>query len=401
MSSSGKKLPDLESAFVEAVKEYREGNLSEAEEKYLEILKSYPRFPQASNDLGCIYQQQGKYEEAKSCFQSAIKHNPSFEDAYVNLGNVYQNLNRPSDAVHCYRKALMTNPNCVSAFMNFGNALRELNKAEDALVCYKQALKLNKDLAEGYFNVAATLLDLGRHTEALFSCQEALKRAPDNGMIQRLYNSLMQEHKDADPEEYVRTIFNSNAEHFESKLELLEYHAPQQLYNFIKDYCKEASYKILDLGCGTGLSGEAFEGISSSITGVDLSIRMLEKAREKKLYKELVEGEVSDVMKTMEDSSYDLIISTDVFIYIENIALVLQQSFRLLRPGGMMAFSIELTGNSTPELRVSGRWAQPLDYTRKLVQSVGYHELGYREIPLRKENGAILPGGLFILEKTL
>ncbi|MGK0183039.1 MAG: putative TPR repeat methyltransferase [Halioglobus sp.] len=400
MTSNEKSHLDLEAAFFGAVKEYREGNLSVAEEKYREILKSYPQFPQASNDLGCIYQQQGKYEKAVSCFEEAIKHHPSFVDAYVNLGNTCQNINRPEEAVNCYRKVLQIDPNCVAGFLNLGNALREMNQTEDALVCYNQVLKLDKDSAEGYFNVAATLLELERSAEALLSCQEALKRAPDNGMIKRLYNSLVNEHKDVDPEEYIRTVFNSNAESFESKLNALEYQAPQKLFEFIQKFLSKDSYDILDLGCGTGLSGKAFESMASSITGVDLSPRMLEKSQEKGVYQELIEGEVSEVMKKMEASSYDMIISTDVFIYIEDLTQVLWSSLRVLRSGGLMAFSIELTDNPKPELRVSGRWAQSLDYCRELIQALGFHEIGYQEIPLRKEGGKSLPGGLFVLEKN-
>lgn len=54
--------------------------------------------------------------------------------------------------------------------------------------------------------------------------------------------------------------------------------------------------RCLDLGCGTGLSGEAVSTICSYIVGVDLSPAMVRRAREKRVYSRLLVGDVTDTV---------------------------------------------------------------------------------------------------------
>ena len=44
---------------------------------------------------------------------------------------------------------------------------------------------------------------------------------------------------------------------------------------------------ILDLGCGTGLAGLAFQPLAARLDGVDLSPAMIEKARARGIYDHL------------------------------------------------------------------------------------------------------------------
>ena len=70
----------------------------------------------------------------------------------------------------------------------------------------------------------------------------------------------------------------------------------------------------MDLGCGTGLCGPLLRDIlpqGSRLTGVDLSIRMLDKAAKRQCYDNFVESDIVVYLKTLledivEDiSSYD------------------------------------------------------------------------------------------------
>jgi len=47
---------------------------------------------------------------------------------------------------------------------------------------------------------------------------------------------------------------------------------------------------VLDLGCGTALSGAALRGLARQLTGIDLSPRMLARARERGLYDRLMKA---------------------------------------------------------------------------------------------------------------
>ena len=54
---------------------------------------------------------------------------------------------------------------------------------------------------------------------------------------------------------------------------------------------------VLDAGCGTGLCGPLVAPYARRLVGVDLSRGMLEQAREKNVYDELVKGELTAYLR--------------------------------------------------------------------------------------------------------
>ncbi|MFX8227089.1 methyltransferase domain-containing protein, partial [Acinetobacter baumannii] len=69
--------------------------------------------------------------------------------------------------------------------------------------------------------------------------------------------------------------------------------------------------RILDLGCGTGLAGVTFMALAAHLAGVDLSPRMVEKARQRGLYDELGVGDVVEAMRRT-PGGWDLLVAADV-----------------------------------------------------------------------------------------
>ena len=63
---------------------------------------------------------------------------------------------------------------------------------------------------------------------------------------------------------------------------------------------------ILDVGCGTGLCGALLSPYARRLVGVDLSDRMLDQARERNIYDELVKGELTAYLDGCRDA-YDVI----------------------------------------------------------------------------------------------
>ena len=54
--------------------------------------------------------------------------------------------------------------------------------------------------------------------------------------------------------------------------------------------------KVIDLGCGTGLTGIELRDISNNLTGIDISSNMVAKTRELDVYDCLIEGDVVDIL---------------------------------------------------------------------------------------------------------
>ena len=57
--------------------------------------------------------------------------------------------------------------------------------------------------------------------------------------------------------------------------------------------------RCLDLGCGTGLSGQAASSVCGNLVGVDLSPAMVGRAKDKRLYRRLLVGDVTETVERL------------------------------------------------------------------------------------------------------
>jgi len=89
--------------------------------------------------------------------------------------------------------------------------------------------------------------------------------------------------------------------------------------------------KVLELGCGTGLILKEVNKSVSKAIGIDLSEKMLEKAKKRGL--EVYHAEASNM--PFEDNTFDLVYSYKVLAHIEAIEKTLHEIKRVLKPNGV------------------------------------------------------------------
>ncbi|WP_073587880.1 class I SAM-dependent methyltransferase [Anaerocolumna xylanovorans] len=99
--------------------------------------------------------------------------------------------------------------------------------------------------------------------------------------------------------------------------------------------------RVLDLGCGYGWHCQyALEHGARKVTGVDISAKMLEKAREKTDSKiTYIQMPIEDI--SFEENTYDIVISSLAFHYIESFDLILEKVAGCLVYRGDFIFSVE------------------------------------------------------------
>ena len=102
----------------------------------------------------------------------------------------------------------------------------------------------------------------------------------------------------------------------------------------------QTAWAVLDIGCGTGLSGAAIAPYAREIVGVDFLRNARESARARAVQTPRASRLVDDDAAGP-TASYDVVFSTDVFIYVGKLEDVVEQTQRLLCPGGLFAFSVE------------------------------------------------------------
>ena len=194
------------------------------------------------------------------------------------------------------------------------------------------------------------------------------------------------------PAAYLRALFDHYAPAFESALlEGLNYRAPQLLLAAVE---KAGSGRprigsLLDLGCGTGLSGAAFRPYCDWLVGVALSPGMIAQARGKGLYDRLIEGDMSQFLagEAAARASYHLILAADVFVYAADLAPLLQAAARVLAPSGHIAFSCETHDGAGVLLRETLRYAHGAAHVRAAIAGSGLRLLGLDAASTRTEKG--------------
>lgn len=100
--------------------------------------------------------------------------------------------------------------------------------------------------------------------------------------------------------------------------------------------------RVLDLGCGFGWHcGYAVENGAKSVVGVDISERMLQEARNKITSPliEYIQMPIEDI--NFPENSFDVVISSLVFHYVESFEDICKKVNRCLTQGGNFVFSVE------------------------------------------------------------
>jgi len=95
-----------------------------------------------------------------------------------------------------------------------------------------------------------------------------------------------------------------------------------------------AGEHILDAGCGSGIFTAPLVERGSRVTGLDLSLPMLERARTRLCSQSFLAADMSALPFT--DGTFDKVVSITALEFIENGKQALTELFRVTRPGGFV-----------------------------------------------------------------
>jgi predicted TPR repeat methyltransferase len=120
---------------------------------------------------------------------------------------------------------------------------------------------------------------------------------------------------------------------------------------------------------------------------------MLARARARDLYDDLVEAELSTWL-TEQRSACDLIVSADTLCYFGSLDEPLSGAGRALRPGGLLAFTVEKAADGVGAyvLHSSGRYSHAESYVRKALVEAKLTVIDVELVVLRQEGGEDVAG---------
>ena len=130
------------------------------------------------------------------------------------------------------------------------------------------------------------------------------------------------------------------ADYDRQMLDNLGYTAPGTIAAILSEHLPDTRASILDIGCGTGLTCRLLTQRGfSKLDGIDLSADMLGVARERGIYRDLLQGDVNQPL-ALETASYDGAISSGTFTHGHVGPEPLDEIFRVLKPGGLLACTV-------------------------------------------------------------
>jgi len=397
----------LDEAVSIAIQLQQNEQWSAAEDIYRRILDVAPDFAAAVHFSGVLAHQQGKTAEAVALIERSLELEPDRADWYSNLGIVLRDRLKLDEAVVAFRRAIAIDSKHANAHSNLGVVLRAQGKLIESETAYRAAIHADPEHSDAYTNLGILLnsqkrtheavvcfckvitfrpkhpearrllalahCTLGEMDKAVGVFEEWLKEEPDHPIALHMLAACSGRDIPARASNgFIEKTFDSFARSFESKLAKLQYRAPELVVGSLASSGVEQAktLDVLDAGCGTGLCGPLLEPYARRLIGVDLSARMLDQAKARKLYDELIKGELTGYLRDSV-AEYDVIVSADTLCYFGPLEDVTAAAADALRPGGRLIFTVEelVDANSDAgySLNPHGRYCHARQYVERVL----------------------------------
>jgi predicted TPR repeat methyltransferase len=308
------------------------------------------------------------------------------------------------EALESLRETSALAPGIAEVACALGELLLEHALLPTAIAELQRALRLDPAFSRARYALGCAWLEAGEPERALglfaeiaqdagFAERTAQKRAEAEALLQA----------SRAPAGYVRHLFDQFSADYDSRMRgTLAYRAPEVL-RALADLVlggRGAPLSILDLGCGTGLSGLAFADLAAGgrLDGVDLSPRMIEAARAHGCYDALTVGDLEMALRDA-GPAYDLILAADTFVYLGDLTGVFAAAARRLAAGGLFLFTVEQDAGNSFSLGPKRRYRHSEAYLRAESGRAGLDVCGFLVCNPRSEGGVPVEGFAVAVQK--
>ena len=322
----------------------------------------------------------------------------------VALGRALIALARADEAADVLRDASLLSPNTAEVVLASGEALAAAGQLPAAIAEFQRAVRLAPDDGRAQWQIARLWLDAGEPDKAEAAAAIAAQIGGIDGeALLKLREEArgMRAASRADAG-YVRHLFDQFAADYDQRMRgRLGYAAPGILRDLAGMLLgpNAAGLDILDLGCGTGLGGMAFKPLARRMVGVDLSPRMIEKARALKIYDALMVADVESP-PAVADGPFDVVIAADVLVYLGDLNALFAAVARRLKPDGLWLFTTERGDGADFERGPKRRFRHSADYLRGLAETFGFEVSSLIECVTRYEAGEAVPSWAAAFRKS-
>lgn len=384
----------------------RVGNLENATQAARRALALAPDWQVAQIELALLLARQKQGDEAMRLAMQALANAPRDVQVMVGAINVALFSERHDQSLAWAEEGVRRFPDNAGIRLFLARLLVALDRPADAVGHYEfifERLPHHEETLQGLLSCALKMRDQPRartYAERLL----ALKPFDENA---RYWHAVVHDQTPAtQPAQVVTGIFDAFAQNFDVHLVRgLQYRVPERVAQILLALHPDRRFNLLDLGCGTGLVAVYLGRIEGHIIGVDLSEKMIEQAARHQLYSRFHRVNVLDALRETPADHYEAITCTDVLVYVGELAPVIPNALRILKPGGHFIFSCEAAGEDEADLvlrEASNRYAHKASAVERQCREAGFDEVTIEHLPtLRMEGGQPLPGFLVTARKPL
>ncbi len=340
-----------------------------------------------------------RFDDAVQVLEDALRRQPDDPDLLLRLGTALRCAGRHADAAAALDRCAAVAPGQPGLALARAQAALARREIDAAIALAETGLRRLGADAALYSTLAHALDAAGRHEDAAVALRAAARLAPEDAYLAHLVATADNARTERAGAGYVAAVFDGYAPHFEASLIGLGYRVPG-LIRLALDRLRPGPAllgPVLDLGCGTGLAGVALhDRLGDALVGVDLSRRMLDQARAKGIYTDLVDADLIDALRDL-DRRFDVIVAADVFCYLGRLDAVLAACTPRLAPDGLLLFSVERSAEGSGyTLHRQGRYAHAPDLLRADLAAAGLVPLEMREEVIRQDLGRPVDGLLAV-----
>lgn len=387
-----------------AIAAHQAGRLKEADVGYRSVLRRRPNDPDALHFSGLLHFHRGDGVKAVQLIMRSLQLAPGNPHAWNNLGNILSIQDKMTEAREAYRRVTLLAPAMAEAWFNLGVCLRDAGDFDGAVEHFRAAIQHQPGFLRVYESLGRVLYRQGKFEQASEVYQRWLQLEPEHPVARHMAAAMSGSNApERADDKYVANLFDRFAPAFDNNLHGLGYRAPELVASALGQGVgtAKAALDVLDAGCGTGLCGPLLQPFCRSLAGVDLSPRMIDFARERGGYDELVVGELCAFMGSR-PYAFDAVVSADTLVYFGALEEALRTAHLTLRAGGLFVFTVEAmlgAGDEPHKLQVHGRYTHRESYVRSALAAAAFEIVELRRETLRMERLQEVAGYLVVARR--
>lgn len=153
--------------------------------------------------------------------------------------------------------------------------------------------------------------------------------------------------------------YNHDAWNYDKLVKEYDSYTHDAMFGMSYEYVKSKE-KLLDLGIGTGLASINFSKVGLKVYGLDNSDEMLNICRNKSFTEELKLHNLLESRIPYSDGFFNHIICSGVFHFLSDLENIFSEVIRLIKEGGIFAFTIAPDNIETNYSKQMTSWGVPI-----------------------------------------